>query len=588
MRAKGKGETGDHVLTREDVLAELSHLPANKLDSFSESELDVLARLMSACLSTGQPQIDMTLVPEDEIYSCNLTLVAPDWAGLLDAVSGAIHERGHNIQYLTAMVNASGHLAIIILFLRLTKKEAKALEMSKNELVSLLAVSARGGMSIRRMVTIGTSKIRVYSATLEELGHMATPDEMSEMTVPGGELEMFITTRSESYLTERFPRDLAILILVQHRFQKKVLADESVQVKVSNLKTTRENLTGISVAGIDQYLSLDVLLDAIREFVPDYKRKYDKEFVTSEGVVVVRLEIVDADYQPLSPEACVSLQNFLLSRLQESRIKRRDLRMKSGAELIGRILIPRLIEETETTDRPQLLILPEGMEEGIVQFRIVLVNRDEDHSERIRQSMDGVGGLVVASLKTNKARDDFVSIFTLFVDTSHFNSEEEIYAAIKKCVSAEMPDIRDFDEGMRQMGIKKLKEIQALTAERSISFRFVKRVFYGMDDAYRVTTSAGEMAEEIVFVNDLLTRFLSKGGIVADYISHENHLVFGIAGPNGGLSVEPYVEMFREHQPIFIGLEMMGVNIYLFRIRKTRAVKPTNLLKEVKSKEALR
>ncbi|MEO0250414.1 MAG: hypothetical protein ABIN58_13005 [candidate division WOR-3 bacterium] len=40
--------------------------------------------------------------------------------------------------------------------------------------------------------------------------------------------------------------------------------------------------------------------------------------------------------------------------------------------------------------------------------------------------------------------------------------------------------------------------------------------------------------------------------------------------------------------PIFTGLEMMGVNIYLFKIRKTRYVKPRALLKEMRQKEVPR
>ncbi|MGB9590251.1 MAG: hypothetical protein ACPL68_05130, partial [Candidatus Hydrothermia bacterium] len=115
------------------------------------------------------------------------------------------------------------------------------------------------------------------------------------------------------------------------------------------------------------------------------KRRYDKEFVTEDGVSVVRVEITDADYSPVSAEDCLALENFLRTRLEESRAKRRDLRLKSGAELTGRILVPRLIEETEITKRPQLLILPEGMEEGVAQFRMILINSGQGFSDQIRR-----------------------------------------------------------------------------------------------------------------------------------------------------------------------------------------------------------
>ncbi len=575
-------------MNREDLLRELSHLPESKRQAFTDQELDLISGLMTALVETGQPQVDIRKISEGERYTYLFIVVAQDWAGMLDAVSGIIHESGHNIQYLTAMTNSSGRLALIMIVLALTPKEARRFETQKSEFVSLLKMAAQGGLSIKRMVTIGATKIRVFGAVLRELRFKASPQELAEITAPGGELEQFITTRSEPYLTERFPGDLALLILTQHRFQKAVKEAGAVQVKVSNIKTSKEHLTGITVAGLDRFLSLDAVLDAVREFTPDYKRKYDKEFVTEDGISVVRVEITDADYNPLSAEDCLALENFLRTRLEESRTKRRDLRLKSGAELIGRILVPRLIEETEITGRPQLLILPEGMEEGVAQFRMILINSGEDFSDQIRRRLDEIRGVVVSSLKVSPARDKNICLFALYVDTSYLDSEEEIYGAIKMAVQEFLPDIRDFDEGMRRMGVERLRRITEIVAERGIGPRFAKRVFYGMDDAYRVTTPPEEIAEEIVFVQDILNRFLSRGEIVADYIAHGESYLFGIAGPRGLLSLEPFVELFKPYDPIFTGLEMMGVNIYLFKLRKTRDVKPRVLLKEMRQKEALR
>jgi len=575
-------------MNREELLREFSHLPESKTRVFTDEELDLIAGLMTACADTGQPQVDIRKVSAGNLHTYSFIVVAQDWAGMLDAVSGIIHESGHNIQYITAMVNSSGRFAVIMMALSLTPKEARMFEARKAEFVSLLKMAAQGGLSIRRMVAVGAKKIRVFSAVLRELRYKATEEEFTEITAPGKELEQFITTRSEAYLTERFPSDLAVLVLTQYRFQQKVKETGNVQVKVSNIKTSKEHLTGITVAGLDRFLSLDAVLDALREFIPDYKRKYDKEFVTEDGVSVVRVEITDADYNPLSPEDCLSLENFLKSRLEESRIRRRDLRLKSGAELIGRILVPRLIEEADLTGRPQLLILPEGMEEGVAQFRMVVINKGEDFSDHIRRRLDEIRGIVVSSLKVSPARDKNVCLFALYVDSSYFASEEEIYGAIKRSVQEFLPDIRDFDEGMRRMGVERLRQITELVAERGIGPRFTKRVFYGMDDAYRVTTPPEEIAEEIFFINDILNRFLSKGEVVADYIAHNDSYFFGIAGPRGRLSLEPFVDIFKPYEPIFIGLEMMGVNIYLFKVRKTKDIKPRNLLKEMKQKEALR
>ncbi|MGB9590250.1 MAG: hypothetical protein ACPL68_05125, partial [Candidatus Hydrothermia bacterium] len=252
-------------MNREDLLKRLSHLPESKARAFTDQELDLIAGLMTALLDTGQPQVDIRKIGEGERHTYSFIVVAQDWAGMLDAVSGIIHERGHNIQYLTAMTDSSGKLALIMIVLLLTPKEARGFEAQKSEFVSLLKMAAQGGLSIRRMVTIGATKMRVFSAILRELRFKASEEEFVEITAPGGELEQFVTTRSESYLTERFPGDLALLILTQHRFQKAVKETSGVQVKVSNMKTSKEHLTGITVAGLDRFLSLDTVLEAIRE-----------------------------------------------------------------------------------------------------------------------------------------------------------------------------------------------------------------------------------------------------------------------------------------------------------------------------------
>ncbi|RLI12156.1 hypothetical protein DRO33_02990 [Candidatus Bathyarchaeota archaeon] len=558
------------------VLDRLSHLPPEKLKGFSERELELLEKMFAEVERTQNPQVDISQAGE----LWRLIVVAPDWAGLLDAVSGVVHERGHNIQFLVATTDREERLAFIMLFLKLAPKEAE--ELRSQEMLALLKHAARGEVSVRRMINVGAKKLRVFLAISEELKSLAKPKEYKEIVRPGGELEQFVVTRSQAYLTERDPRTLAELVLLQHRFQEAVRKGKGVQVRVANLMAGGEELTGVTVAGESRALALYDVLEAIRQFVPDFRRRYDKEFDTDDGIAVIRVEFVDGEYRPLPPELCVSLENFLRERLGSRGVRPRDFRLRSGAELVGRILIPRLLEEAEQTGRPQLLILPEGVDEGVAYFRMVLVNEGEDLSERIRRSLDTKTGVVVANLKVNQARQMRVCLFSVHVDLAHFQSEEEIYEALRGAVLEHLPQARDFDEGMRRLSMAKLREIQELLGDR-VPARFVKRVFYSFDDAYRITTPSQELADEIAFVYDLFTRRLASGRPVVDFIQERDKIVVGVAGIR--LPLEPIAEALKDYKPFFNGAEVMGVNVYLFKFKKPKGRRPKTLIKGIKLEE---
>ncbi len=560
-----------------EALGRLSHLPPEKLRLFSPEELELLERMFAEAERTQNPQVDISKA-KDNLY--RLTVVAPDWAGLLDAVSGVIHERGHNIQFIVAATDSSEKLAFILMILKLSPEEARRLQ--SQEMLALLKHAARGEVSVRRMINVGAKKLRVFLAISEELKALAKPREYKEIVKPGGELEQFVVTRSQAYLTERDPRTLAELVLIQHRFQKAVLKGKGIQVRVANLIAKGQELTGVTVAGESRAVSLYDVLEAIRQFVPDFRRLYDKEFNTDEGVAVIRVEFVDADYKPLLPGLCPSLENFLKERLRVRGTRPWDIRLRSGAELVGRILIPRLIEETEQTGRPQLLILPEGVDEGVAYIRMVLVNKGEDYSEEIRRALDEKTGVVVAHLKVNQARDMRVCLFSVHVDIAHFRNEEEIYNALREAVMRFLPQVRDFDEGMRRLSMSKLRQVEEILGDR-VPLRFIKRVFYSFDDAYRVTTSAQELAEEIAFVHELFTRRLATGKPVIDFIQEKDNLVVGVAGIR--LPLEPIADALKEFKPFFNGVEVMGVNVYLFKFKKPKDRKPKTLLKGIKLEE---
>ena len=354
---------------------------------------------------------------------------------------------------------------------------------------------------------------------------------------------------------------------------------------MENIKTTREELTCISAAGYDRELSLDDLLDEIREFVPEFLRKYDKEFVTQDGIAVMRLEMVDGTGDLIPDEDLSMLERQLEGRLRRKR-RRSRFYLKTGTELFGRILIPRLIQEAESTDIPQVYIFPGRMTRESSEFRVSVVSPLQ--GKRLGSIRDGlvdsilrVKGLFVTSTKPpNQIKDMEINLIGLRAELGEFAGEEEIYEEIKKCVGEVVGNFRDFDEGMRRSDRKKIDQV-AESLRTRVDVRLVREFFYEMDDFYRISAPVKDIVEEITFADILLKGYFHDGKFNLEFVETDKAILVGLIAPSRTVNLEPYLKAMNPYNPFLTRLEAFGSTLAIFNVKKRDPIRASKIKEEL-------
>ena len=302
---------------------------------------------------------------------------------------------------------------------------------------------------------------------------------------------------------ERKPEDLARQIFLNYEFQK-ILREKGrgVLVKAENIWSLGGWLTGISVAGMDRDLSLDDVLDALREYLPTFHREYDKQFISRDGVTVIRLEITDGKGNPLPEEELPLLENWLYRKLDRPRL-REPLSIKLSVELFGRLIIPRLIDEVVATGIPQFYLLPGRTGKDEADFKLAVVKRKaSDGSVLLTSLVEALSKIEGISVQSSKApsfsRGCEIEIINLRAELGKFRSEEEIYSRVKEAVRSVIQNFRDFDEGMRTLDRTKLLQVEKiLNVKRESDKRFVREYFFSMEDFHRLQAPVDHIVNEI-------------------------------------------------------------------------------------------
>ena len=260
---------------------------------FTEEEVNLISKLLERKQAENKDVVihfvagDTTSYPRVD----RLVVLAPDWPGVLEGCTSCIHRLGLNLQYVKAGSFSWNDAQLAVFFLDIeikNEEEATLFDQSRAAMFRTLEFLAIGGKAKRDLLFEGMVKLQFFEATLNELSKMLgknIPPEIRE------EAALFFHSRSEAYIRERKVKDLARLILTNYEFIKKVRETGFPQVKVEHIETTREKLTGISIAAFDRDLSMQDVLSSIAEVVPDYTIRYEKKFITDDGIAVYRLEL---------------------------------------------------------------------------------------------------------------------------------------------------------------------------------------------------------------------------------------------------------------------------------------------------------
>jgi len=573
--------------TREKVKEIFGDISPHRLQLFTEEEWDEILKLIRRVEKSGEAQVVAQIGEPPPPVDFSIKVVAPDWAGLLDAVVGAVHHRGYNIDFVVGLVTKIGSYGIVHTSIVLrSEKDIKRASEDMKKLLPFLKAIAQGTKSIQKLLNVGTKKLEIYENIVEALRKMTRDEEFKELVKEDGEVERFTLSRSEAYLEERTPEILAEQILTNYRFQEALRErGRGIYVKVRNIETVREKLTCVSVAGYEQDLSLDDLLDEVREYLPNFQRKYDKQFITDDGISVIRLEIADREGRPLDERDVPLFERHLKNRLARRRL-RESVELKAGSELFGRVLIPRLLEEAEKTGVPQLYLLPVkiGREEAEFKMAIVAPLDGREPGEirhKLMESLSRIQGLMVASAKPPSVSKGIeINILTLTITLAEFGNPEDIYDGIKKELQKIFPKFRDFDEGMRKSDREKLQELLQLVEKKGIEVRFARKYFYGMDDFYRLSAPVGDLLDEIEFAHSLLLRYLREERLVFDAMKKNRKVLLAIVGPAREVDFRKYLNVIVDYEPLLTQIEEYGATLVVFNLRGKKVPDSTSEILE--------
>ncbi len=547
----------------------------------SDREVEIVKSLIDEVKQSGGVKIAPIFPDERSLPAeVGLTVVAPDWAGLVEAVAGLIHSKGYNIMYLNAFVKEQ-HYGVVHLRIRAESPEKlKTIKKDIEDVMFALERVASGSSSVKRVLQIGFFRMTSMLQISEALKKIVESEEdYVEITKPGGELEKFILSRTDAYIRDRKPEDLAMQVYQNFRFIRKLRSQgHGLEVDIRNEKTAQGEQTCITVAGFERNISMDDVLDEIREYIPMFKIKYDKQFVTADGIIVIRVEITDRNDNPLGQDEIELLKNRLRDWLSKRR--RQRFVISNLIELVGRVLVPTLLEETRRSGMAQFYMLPEDIAKDYADFMIVLVAPVQDVAEartmyqKLIEKINTIKGISLRSNKEPKLSNGFAIMFHwIRALTAEFKSEEEIYIRVKEAVSEIIGEFHDFDEGMRKMERKKLDEVVSELQQRRVDMAFVREFFYSMNGFERISRPARDIARMIYFGYKLLRDFFRES-IAFQVVKPQNGgstIMAGIALPVGDKRAEKFMELMGQESKSLVRIDDFGSTLIVAEFKADRS-----------------
>jgi len=447
-------------------------------------------------------------------------VLGSDWPGLSESCIGVLHQKGYNIGFAKGMVveHRGQQLGAVIMAVEVnSRQELDRLTADKQFLVETLSKSSIGSLAKAYLIAREGRRLETYSRVIEAIENRCSPDELEELLGRRGEAVMFFASRPEEYVYERTVEDLVDQIIVNSRFLKKVRESGGrPQVWIKNMKTRREHLTGITVVGYDREFSLNDCLEAIEHAVPDFKRKFNKEFTTPDGVTVYRLEICNNKDRPYSRDEIRHIRKALLQMAASKKFQRaRWTDSPGGFEHYIRAIIPLLLREYRSSGIPQVYLSIAKSTDFYLEFKIIIIlsgsrGAQEKQIFALVDALESVPGMSVLSSKPPRMMgSEGFNVIDLQVDLDRFRDRRSVYQAIKTQLSHQIGQFRDFDEGMRILETQKLNQVR--DHFKRTSEGLVREFYYGLEDFYRVSATVEELVE-LIRMGMRVQRKLARSG----------------------------------------------------------------------------
>ena len=433
-----------------------------------------------------------------------LGALAEDWPGMSNSILGIVHHKKRNVIFMKGFTldYEDKTLGVVILVFQLkNRKEYDAFLQEKKEIIAEIRDAAQGSTGKYHLLDDEAVKFEIYDKIMRKIRELYHNPELLDVIEESGEALKFVSSRSREYLEERKIKDLAQLILNNYIYQNEIRSGEAEEVvKIKNFWTRAEELTGISFVCRDNLFSIEDFLKTLNHLVPDHIIRHHKSYITKDGVLVYRIEIVDRNGKPLDGKLIKSIEASM-DKLISISCNQKFTKLKSvgGVEHYARAIIPFLIEELKTTKLTQVFINADKKTEFSIDIKLIIVcfKSEKKRMYNLISRLSLVPGIHISSSIPPKMRPHRaeINILQLKVNLSEFRSIKEIYETLKRIIRKLYGDIRDFDEGFRDIYIKILNQL--LEKLKTVNSGLIKEIFFNIDELYKVEISPHLLLELI-------------------------------------------------------------------------------------------
>ncbi len=575
----------------------------NKLDKVIKSQeifplqqqRALLIKLLCVYESKKQKQVIILEELSKKKHSVTLVLgvLAEDWPGMSNSIIGIIHHKAKNILFVKGITleYETKRIGIVILAFNITSnKEYERFIEEKRKLIATIREASVGTENKYLLLEDETVKFEIYNKIVARINRLYKGKDVSKLIGENGEALKFVSSRSREYLEERKLKDLVNLVIDNYKFQEKVrnsLADEVIKIK--NIETKYEKLTGITFVCKKVLISIEDFLKILNYIVPEYIIKHHKSFVTNDGILLYRIEIVDRNGEALDSSATKSIEKSL-KKLIETSYKKQFTQIKSvgGFEHYARAIIPFLMLEFKKTNITQVFINADKKTNFSIDIKLTIVSRRTKKKKifDLIAKLEKFPGIEVNSAIPPKiyANRVEVDIIKLNIYLSEFSSIKEVFSNINDILKKIYGKIRDFDQCFREIDIKILNEL--LEKTDYINPVLVRDIFFNFDELYRIEISFNLLYEVIKFCSDVIEKSNGKKDIGALYkyknLKHLGRTIFVISYIRQKHLLGKIVKKLKDFDIYFTKVDRNQKTYYIMIISKDNKIVDEDIIRNIK------
>ncbi len=535
-------------------------------------------------------ELKTTSIPKTMI----LGVLAEDWPGMSNSILGIVHHKGRNVLLVRGFTveYEQKTIGIVILAFNLdTKEEYRQFVFEKKKLVAKIREASIGSRSKTLLLEDETIKFEIYNNVVNRLNKVYPGSDISKLIGESGEAIKFISSRSREYLEERNISDLTELIINNMRFQEMIRSGTTDEViKIKNFETKYEKLTGITFICREELISIEEFLKTLSFIVPAHVIKHHKSFVSHDGILVYRIEIVDQYGNPLNKEMIKSIEKsmdkFILTSCKKSFS---GVKAIGGYEHYARAIIPFLMMELKKTGISQVFIKVDEKTDFYMDIKLIVVSF-KSRRKRIYglitrlEKIPGVkiNSTIPSRFYGNRVRID---ILKLNVNLSEFSSIKDIFSNLKAILRKEYGEIRDFDQGFREIDMRVLNDL--LEKLGTVNVSLIRDIFFNFDELFRIEIPFRVLHEVMILCSRAIEESKRAQGkkliIKHKNLTESNRTIFVLSYMKRKQLLGKMIKKFRDFDICFTKIEWNQRTYSILVIHKDNKILDKNQIQELKT-----